>query len=470
MKSTALWLVAVLVAAHSQAMNFGPFGPKGEGGTKNSQTFTLGTGGSVFELDSFLTVNGADLNGAQAGTSAQLSEHSLPAGLNFTFAAGISNAVDAVLTYTFANTSSDTFTNVCFAVMLDAEIDQEVNTFFNEYGGALGTIGAGAGDLAPDSWQIDEPGFVNGTLFTRLFTGNLGNTNAIPAGGSNDVAFGLGLQLGDLAPGQSTAVSVMISEAGHYFGGFALQQFDRNTNSATTVTLSAIVSTLTGNIFKDQNTNHIADPTEGLAGVRVLLLSNAVQVAQTLTDSGGNYSFNSPPAGDYTVRVDTTTLPGSLTNSVDPDGVLDNQTVVALAPGQLRILNWGYQSTSAQEFGDATALVSLNFTWRLKQTTGSLLGTVTITNLPTSGVTLSAPFRLGFPATATTNFWLAQPVGTLPNGLPYVDLTSGVSTGAPGGQLAPGQRVVLVDGVEIYSRNRSAPPPSLFQLWCTQQP
>jgi hypothetical protein len=458
------------MAVESHATSFGPFGPKGEGGSKYGQAFQIGAGGNVYELDSFLAVNGFDLNGGQAGTSAQLSGQSLPAGLAFGFSAALSNQTDAVLTYVFTNLSSGGFTNLRFSVLLDAEIDQELNTFFNESGAVIGTPGNGAGDVSPDMWQIDEPGFVNGTLFNNLFLGALNNSNSVPPSAPNDVAFGLGFFLGDLSPGQSAAVSVMISGAGHYLGTFALQQYDQSTNSPTVITLSAIVSTLTGTIFKDKNTNGVTDPGEGLAGVKILLLSDEQTIAQTTTDAGGNYSFNSPPAGTYTVKVDGTTLPPGLTNTVDPDGVLDSLTVTTLAPGQLKILNWGYQSPpGTEQFGDVSALTGLGIQWRLKQSTGSLIGTLSITNLPASGLTLAAPFQLGFPT--STNYWLAHPVGTLDNGLPYVNVSTGVVAQAGAdGVLSPGERVVVVDGVEIYSRNRSAPPTSLFKLWCTQQP
>lgn len=467
--ATALALAAAAGAARA-ATTFGPFGPHGEGGSKNNQTFQIGPGGSVFELDAFLAVNGLDLNGAQTGSAAQLSQHPLPAGLQFGFSAALPTATDAVLTYGFTNTTSGTFTNLRFAVLLDAEIDQETNTFFNEYGGVIGSPGAGPGDVAPDTWQIDEPGFLNGTLFNRLYLAALSNSNAIPAGASNDVAFGLGLQLGDLAPGQSAAVSVMLSDAGHYLGTFALQQFDRAPASGTVLTLSAIVSTLTGTIFRDQNTNGVSDPSEGLAGVTVQLSDGESTVATTTTDAGGNYSFNSPPAGTYAVRVDTSTVPAGLTNAVDPDGVLDSQTVTTLSPGQLKILNWGYRSPpGSEEFADATTLVGLGLTWRLKQSTGTLLGTLSVTNLPGSGATLRAPFQIGMPS--STNFWLAHPVGTLANGLPYVNVTTGiVAQAGSDGVVSPGERVVVVDAIEIYSRNRSAPPLSLFQFWATQAP
>src|SRR5882762_7830910 len=196
----AWWVVSA--ATSSQAITFGPFGSKGEGGTKNGQSFTVGAGGSFFELDVFLYLGGLDLNGAQLGTSAQLSHDSLPAGIVFSFSAALSsNAADVVLTYMFSNTTSTVFTNLRFFPFLDAEIDEATNTFFNEYGTTNGTLGLNI--LDPDRWQIDEPGFQTGTLLRNLLLGALSKSNAVPQTALNDVAMALGFSPGDLYAGES---------------------------------------------------------------------------------------------------------------------------------------------------------------------------------------------------------------------------------------------------------------------------
>ena len=347
-------------------MIVGPFGPKGQGGSKNGQTFQIGSGGVVHELDAFLTINGVDLNGGQVGTSAPLSSQPPPPGLAYSFSSALSNGTDLVLTYLFVNQSSGGFTNVRFAVLLDVDIDQETNTFFNEYGRVLGNPGTNASDADPDMWQIGEPGFAGGTLFSNLFKGTLSNSNSIPPTAPNDVALSLGFYLGTLQPGQSNQIRILISEAGNQLGNFALQQLDTDPHSTTVITFSG-----------QAQTNEL----------------NAV-------------------------------------------------------------------------FGDSSGLASLGLTWRFKPSTGSLIGTLTITNLPASGKTFTPPFQLGFPA--STNFWFAHPAGTLGNGAQYVDLTPGVTAVTAGGTVSSGQ-IVVVDGIELFSRNRSAPPLGLFQLWTTQQ-
>jgi len=243
MKSELLTLVLCcggLLAAPLRAIDVGPFGPHGEGGSKNGQDFKIGPGGSVYEFDAFLQLSGYDLNGAAPGGSAALSRHALPAGLNYSFSSALSaDKADLVLTYAFSNATGGVLNDLRFSVLLDAEIDQSLNTFFNEYGSVIGTPGNGPWDGTPDLWQIDEPGFLNGTLFRNLYQGLLSNSNAIPVTAPNDVALGLGFKLGRLKTGASTSVRVMISEAGHFStNGFALVHRDLSPASTTTITLS----------------------------------------------------------------------------------------------------------------------------------------------------------------------------------------------------------------------------------------
>jgi SdrD B-like protein len=470
-KLIAVWLFWAAMAAHQvEAITVGSFGPKGEGGSKNGQSFSIGSGGTVFELDGFLTVQGLDLNGSQLGTAAQLSRDSLPDGLAYTFSSALSpNNTDIVLTYSFSNATTSAFSDVQFFVLLDTEIDEAINTFFNEYGTVLGKAGQGAGDSTPSQWQIDEPGFQTGTLFRNLFLGTLDNSNSIPRSALNDVAMSLGFSLGTLNPGNATTVRVLISEAGNTLGSLALIQHDNDTNSTTVVTLSGLVGSLSGTVFHDFNTNGLPDVGEGLSGVVLSALSNSVSVAQVTTDANGKYTFSSLPPGNYSVQVDPTTLPAGLTLTASQNGATTDPWPVTL-PAAVPVLNWAYVGGSAQ-FTDVSALVQLGLKWQLNRAHGSLMGTVSITNSPSSGATLGDPWQLGMHAATNffypTNFGVA--VGTLPDGVAEVDLSAAVNGQAAGGNLAPGQWVVLTNAVEIYSADRSVPPGSLFELWATRQ-
>jgi hypothetical protein len=232
--STACLLSLVLPVS---AITFTPFGPHGEGGVRHGQSVQIGSGGTVHELDGFVRVGGLDLNGAQPGDCAQLSRDNLPAGLDLGVSAVLTNAnADLVVRYALTNLTGGTLSNVTFFVLLDAEIDEPLNTFFNERAVAQGALGGGAADGNPDQWQIGEPGFQGGTLYSNLVYGALNNSNGIA--GSDDVALALGFSLGPLRAGESNVVQVMISEAGHHLGDFWLTQQDSAVGSATTVTLS----------------------------------------------------------------------------------------------------------------------------------------------------------------------------------------------------------------------------------------
>ncbi|MBL8699312.1 MAG: carboxypeptidase regulatory-like domain-containing protein [Alphaproteobacteria bacterium] len=108
-------------------------------------------------------------------------------------------------------------------------------------------------------------------------------------------------------------------------------------------------------IFFDKNGNGLLDAGEGFAGVTVYLDENSDGTidATAVTDLNGLYLFEGLDAGNYTVTVDTTTLPGGIayTNTVDPDGVNDSISFVALAAGENNLAqDFGYR---AFDFGDA---------------------------------------------------------------------------------------------------------------------
>ena len=87
-------------------------------------------------------------------------------------------------------------------------------------------------------------------------------------------------------------------------------------------------------IFLDANSNGVPDAGEGLPGVRVELYDSVGNlIATATTDSRGLYYFGGLPAGTYTVKVDTTTVPGGLVNTIDPDGGNNSQSTLTLGNG-----------------------------------------------------------------------------------------------------------------------------------------
>jgi hypothetical protein len=73
-----------------------------------------------------------------------------------------------------------------FDAFFDFEIDQLINTWFNEYGSTGGALAAG------QSWEIDEPGYIFGDIFTNVGANSLDNSNAVPFLSADDVSFALG--------------------------------------------------------------------------------------------------------------------------------------------------------------------------------------------------------------------------------------------------------------------------------------
>ncbi len=94
-------------------------------------------------------------------------------------------------------------------------------------------------------------------------------------------------------------------------------------------------------IFLDLNGNGVADPGEGIPGVKVTLDGGTV----TYTDANGNFTFGNVGSGNHTVVVDPATLPAGLTNTSDPDGGTPNQSTVNLPTSDSVNLDqdFGYQ-------------------------------------------------------------------------------------------------------------------------------
>lgn len=105
--------------------------------------------------------------------------------------------------WSFKNNSNAVLSNVNFAVFLDADIDRDTNSFFNEYGEFVSLalpVFAPVGALAATSWEIDEPGLVFGDILLNLENGALDGSNGVPSSAPDDVSLALGFSIGSLAP------------------------------------------------------------------------------------------------------------------------------------------------------------------------------------------------------------------------------------------------------------------------------
>ncbi len=92
-----------------------------------------------------------------------------------------------------------------FIAMFDYDIDKDTNTFFNEYGATGGLPATG------QSWEIDEPGYVFGTIYNNVMVGALDNTNGVPAGSEEDVSMAMGWNF-ELIAGQTAVITLSISD------------------------------------------------------------------------------------------------------------------------------------------------------------------------------------------------------------------------------------------------------------------
>ena len=103
------------------------------------------------------------------------------------------------------------------ALFVDHDVAAETNTFLNEFGAVSGAAGAGL------SWEIDEPGYVFGDIYTNFTNKALDNSNAVPAGSQDDVSMALGWDF-VLAAGETGVITFNLGVAAP--GGFYLQQTD----------------------------------------------------------------------------------------------------------------------------------------------------------------------------------------------------------------------------------------------------
>ena len=106
------------------------------------------------------------------------------------------------------------------------------------------------------------------------------------------------------------------------------------------------VGSLGDRVWFDNDGDGVQDPGEpGINGVTVQLRDDGGVLLDTQVTSGdGGYLFVDLLAADYTVVVVASTLPDGVVQTGDPDGTLDDMTVVSLPPGGSDLDNdFGYQ-------------------------------------------------------------------------------------------------------------------------------
>ena len=132
---------------------------------------------------------------------------------------------------------------------------------------------------------------------------------------------------------------------------------DGTLDDKATVTLGALenrndvdfgyqpLGTINGTVWQDNDTDGTIDSGEpNLGGITVTLVDDqGTTIATTVTNPDGTYTFTNVPPGDYTVKVDPTTVPAGMGQTFDPDGTLDHSTPISVTPGQtVDNINFGY--------------------------------------------------------------------------------------------------------------------------------
>ncbi len=164
--------------------------------------------------------------------------------------------------------------------------------------------------------------------------------------------------IGNLLPGTYTVrVDTTTLPAGY------VQTYDLNGPLDNAATATLVASSLTtvdfgyrqlgsigDRVWNDVDGDGLQDAGEtGLNGVIVYIDSDGDGVRDAgepnaTTTGDGNYTIGNLPAGTYTVRVDTSTLPAGFVQTYDLNGGLDNAASVTLAAGQNRTdVDYGYK-------------------------------------------------------------------------------------------------------------------------------
>jgi hypothetical protein len=102
----------------------------------------------------------------------------------------------------------------------DYEIDEPINTFFNEQGATGGVQAAG------QSFEIDEPGYVFGDIYDNFLTDTLDNTNVLSLlDAPDDVSMATGFDFA-LAAAETAVVTFFLDVINNSAGAFFLHHFD----------------------------------------------------------------------------------------------------------------------------------------------------------------------------------------------------------------------------------------------------
>jgi hypothetical protein len=133
-----------------------------------------------------------------------------------------------------------------FHSFFDHEIDEVINTYFNDYGNAIGTLSFG------QSWEIDEPGWIFGDIYDNFKAGSLDKTNGVPVTAADDVSMAMGWNF-TLDPNEKATIELTLSKDVPT-GGFYLAQYDSSPTGAMPASIY-----FSGNL-KIEDNNQVPEP------------------------------------------------------------------------------------------------------------------------------------------------------------------------------------------------------------------
>ena len=160
---------------------------------------------------------------------------STPAAVFNTASAGYTSSLNAQnlgsFQFSWVNTTVAAIDDLTFTLFVDPDIDRDDNTYFNEYGAFQSfslPILAPTAVIAFSDWEIDEPEYVFGNIYTNANDGALDNTNGVPdTGPADDVSMALLFRVAHLGVGETLTVTGTLSDT----DAAGLGQFDSASNA-----------------------------------------------------------------------------------------------------------------------------------------------------------------------------------------------------------------------------------------------
>ncbi len=206
----------------------------------------------------------------------------------------------------------------------------------------------------PASAYSENGGPVNtsGWLYYPTFTGTLTGTGTWAGAKVNIVRAGPAFQVGNGANNKNLNFG-----GSGWFTWTVTQQPTAGGSLQTTgqgdINVDMVDCSTTGSVgdrvWTDTNGNGVQDSGEaGINGVTVQLIdSEGAVMASTVTAGNGNYTFSGLPAGNYTVKVVSSTLPAGQSQTYDLDGTgTAHMAAFSLTAGQNRTdVDFGYRAT-----------------------------------------------------------------------------------------------------------------------------